>query len=147
MDSVEIYRNSSIITMREVPSKIYSWVIILVISFIIFLTIALGFKYEKYLTYDAYVKNRYIEFYVDNSFFTRKTLDKVIIEEKEYRYKVISFEEYSYDMGEADYWKVVIEAELPNEWLIENNRITLNFLEKETTFAKSMINKIKKGLG
>ena len=125
---MEIYRNSSIITMREVPSKICSWVIILITSFIIFLSIALGFKYKKYLIYEAYVKNNYIEFYVDKSFFTRKSLDEVIIEEKKYRYKVIAFEEYSYDMGDADCWKVVIEAALPNELIIENNRFTLNFL-------------------
>ena len=146
MDNIEMYQNSSIIMMSKVPKKIYSWVIILIMSLITLLSLSFLFRYKKYLTYEAYINNGYIEFYVDNKFFSKSSNSDVIIKENKYKYTVIAVEEYSYDMGKADYWKVVIDANVPSEWIIENNRLTLNFLEKETTFAENIINGIKKGI-
>ena len=145
MDNIDIYRNSSIITLREVPSVIYSWIIILIISFTLFLSCSLLFKYKKYLSYESYVKNGYIEFYVGQEFFTKYASNEVIINDNKYQYTIIALEPYSYDMSEPDYWKVTMELSIPKEWIIENNRIILKFLDEETTFMKSIIKKIKKG--
>ena len=145
MDNIDIYRNSSIITLREVPFIIYSWIIILMISFILFLSWSLLFKYKKYLSYESYVKNGYVVFYVGQEFFTIFASKEVIIINNKYKYTIIALEPYSYNMSEPDYWKVTMELSIPKEWVIENIRIILKFLDEETTFMKSIIKKIKKG--
>lgn len=145
MDSIEVYRNSSIELMNKVPKKIYSWVVILIVSSILVFCLSTLFRYKKYLTYEACIKNGHIEFYVDNRFFSKLSTKDVVVRDNQYQYTVVAIEEYSYNMGKVDYWKVVMDANVPNEWIIENNRLELNFLEKETTFAESIINRIKKG--
>lgn len=146
MDNIDIYRNSSLFLLRKTPSKIISWILILIVSAVIFLIISLKFKYKNYITYEGIIKNGYLEFYVDNDFFNRHYFNKVVINRKEYSYQIMAFEEYSYNLGIADYWKVTIKVDVPNEWIIENNRINLLFLRKEETVAQNLIDKIKKGL-
>ena len=146
MNDIDLYRNSSIIMLEEVPSKIVSWIIILIFSALLFLSISIFFRYKRYLKYEAIIKNDNIEFYVDKQFFSRNDNKEVLIDNKKYHYEVIAFEEYSYSMGDVDYWKVTINVELPKELMIENNRILLEFLKEDTTLAKSIINKFKKGL-
>lgn len=145
MDNIDIYRNSSIIMLREVPRTIWSWIVILIISFIFFLSWSILFKYKKYLSYESYVKNGNIEFYVGKEFFSKTVTNEVIINGDIYKYTIIALEPYSYDMSEPNYWKVTMELPIPKEWVIENNRIILKFLDEETTFMKSIIKKIKKG--
>ena len=146
MNNIDIYRNSSIIILRKVPKKIVSWILILIVSSIVFLIISVTFKYKKYITYEGVISNNYIEFYVDDDFLDKETSDDVIINRNKYHYQIIAFEEYSYNLGINEYWKIVISADIPKEWIIENNKMKLVFLKEEKTLMQSIIDKIKKGL-
>ena len=145
MNNIDIYRNSNIITLRKTPSIICSWITILIISSVIFVIFSLTFEYKKYLVYDGYVKNNYVEFYADSRYFDKKT-DYVIIGEEKYQYDVVALEEYVYNLGEVEYWKVVLDIKLPHNLIVENNRFKLNFALEETTLFKSLVKKIKKGI-
>ena len=51
MDSIDIYNYSNIKGMSRTPFKIYSWVSILIVSFLVFISYSTLFKYKTYLTY------------------------------------------------------------------------------------------------
>lgn len=142
-----MYQNSNIVTMRKVPVKICSWITILILSTALFVIFSLTFKYKKYLKYDAVVNNNYVELYIDENFFIKSSSDKVLINNKEYHYDVVALEEYSYNMGEVEYWKIMLDIDLPKNLKVENNRLRLEFLDKETTFYNNVLEKIKKGMG
>lgn len=146
MDDIDIYLNSSTMLLKKTPSRIVSWVTMLFL-FLIFLVCFMGFyKYKKYLKYDAYIKNGYIEFYVDKDFFNKINNNKVLIKEKNYDYDVVSILEFSYENGVNDLWKITIKVDLEKNMLIENNYFQIQFLESEGTIIKRIVKKIKKGL-
>lgn len=146
MDDIDIYLNSSTMLLKKTPSKIVSWVTMLFL-FLIFLVCFMSFyKYKKYLKYDAYIKNGYIEFYVDKVFFNKINNNKVLIKEKNYDYDVVSIFEFSYENGANDLWKIIIKVDLEENMMIENNYFQIKFLESEGTTIKRIVKKIKKGL-
>ena len=146
MDDINIYLNSSTMLLKKTPSKIVSWVTMLFL-FLIFLVCFMSFyKYKKYLKYDAYIKNGYIEFYVDKAFFNKINNNKVLIKEKNYDYDVVSIFEFSYENGANDLWKIIIKVDLEENMMIENNYFQIKFLESEGTTIKRIVKKIKKGL-
>lgn len=146
MDSIDIYNYSNIKGMSRTPFKIYSWVSILIVSFLVFISYSTLFKYKTYLTYIGIVKNNYVEFYANKDFFTKKSENKVMINNEVLKYDIVAIEEYSYDSGNTEYWRIVLNVELEPKMKIENNRLTLRFLYKETTLYKDIMKKIKKGL-
>ena len=104
------------------------------------------FKYKRYLKYESYIHEGYVEFYVDKSFFDKRKSDTVLINDKKYSYDVISISEFSYDYGQNNLWKIVIKVDLEQNMLIENNYFQLKFLESNETTTQRLIKKIKKGL-
>ena len=146
MENIDIYNNSSIIFLKKTPQKIISWIIILVASLFLMLVFMCCFKYKKYLKYESYIHEGYVEFYVDKSFFDKRKSDTVLINDKKYDYDVISISEFSYDYGQNNLWKIVIKVDLEQNMLIENNYFQLKFLESNETTIQRLIKKIKKGL-
>ena len=146
MDDIDIYLNSSTMLLKKTPSRIVSWVTMLFLFLIFLVCFMVFYKYKKYLKYDAYIKNGYIEFYVDKEFFNKINNNKVLIKEKNYDYDVVSILEFSYENGVNDLWKITIKVDLEKNMLIENNYFQIQFLESEGTIIKRIVKKIKKGL-
>lgn len=145
MDNLDAFTNSSIIIMKKTPNKIVSWITILFISLLFILVFMCFGKYNQYLKYDCYVKDGYLEFFVDEKFFNKMNNNEVLINDKYYNYDIVSIMEFSYDYGINELWKVNIKVKLDNNMLIENNHFQLKFLENEGTIIKLIIKKMKEG--
>lgn len=145
MDNIEIFRNSAIILLRKLPSKIYSWTTILIFSFISFTLVSVFYKYNKIISYNAVLVNSYIEFYVSEEFFENSNMS-LLINQKYYSYEIKSITPFSYYNSETEYWKITIDAKIPKKWNIENNRLLLFFEKEKTTYLSEIINFIKKGM-
>lgn len=145
MDNIEIYRNSAIILLKKIPSKIYSWTTILIFSFISFTLISVFYRYNKIILYNAVLVNSYIEFYVSEEFFENSNMS-LLINKKYYSYEIKSITPFSYYNSETEYWKITIDAKIPKKWNIENNRLLLSFEKEKTTYLSEIINFIKKGM-
>lgn len=143
MDKIDTYKTSFIATYTQVPKPIYSWIIILVMSTILFIVVAASLKYKKYLVYNSVIKNGYLELYVGDEFFNKDNSDTLVINNKKYKYKVVALTEYMYNMTEIEYWKVILEVKMPSNWIVENNQIQVKFLKDEKTFFEDVIYKIK----
>lgn len=145
MENIEIYRNSSIILLKKLPSKIYYWTIILIISFLIFIIISVFYRYDKIISYEAVTANSYIEFYVLEDFFDKNNME-LLINDKKYNYQIKNIDPFTYYDSKVQYWKITIDAEIPTNWKIENNKLSLNFKKEKTTYLKEIIKFIKKGM-
>lgn len=146
MNNIDIYMNSSLIFMKKMPSKILSWITILSLTFILIIIFMCTIKYKTYLEYESYIRDGNIELLVDNRFFEKIQSNKFLIKDKNYDYDIVSITEFNYEYGESSLWKIIIDADLPDNMLIENNYFQIRFLEKEGTTIERIINKIKRGL-
>jgi len=145
VDDIDIYRQSSLILLKRVPSKIHSWVTITMISLILFGLIATFVKYDKYLVYDAVINDSLIEINVDKLFFESSN-QKMKINGEFYKYKINKIEPYIYQNNKGQYWKLTISSPIPKDWIIDNNYIQIHFYKGKTTFLKETIKFIKKGM-
>ena len=123
-DNIDIYNNRAIILENKTPSLIKSWIIILTLLSILFITI-LFIPYNRYITYNGYVMlkddNSYISLNINKNDFPIKNKNKLYIENDEYNYKIIS---------------------------IEKNNLVLSInLKDRTTLFKKIKTRIKKGFG
>jgi hypothetical protein len=145
MNDIKIYRNSAIILLKKIPSKIYYYNIIMIISLVFFISISIFYKYNKYIDYYGIVINSNIDIYVTESFFEKKDMS-LLINNKIYKYAIKNIVPFSYYDSEIEYWKITIEIDLPKEWIIENNKLNLKFIKGKTNYADEIIKLIKKGI-
>ena len=139
-DNIDIYNNSSIILNKKTPSLIKSWIIILTLLSILFITI-LFIPYNRYITYNGYVilknNNSYISLNINKNDFPIKNKNKLYIENDEYKYKIISIEKNN----------LILSIYLKDNIKINNNLVTLHILKDTTTLFKKIKTRIKKGFG
>lgn len=139
-DNIDIYNNSSIILNKKTPSLIKSWIIILTLLSILFITI-LFIPYNRYITYNGYVilknNNSYISLNINKNDFPIKNKNKLYIENDEYKYKIISIEKNN----------LILSINLKDNIKINNNLVTLHILKDRTTLFEKIKTRIKKGFG
>ena len=139
-DNIDIYNNRAIILENKTPSLIKSWIIILTLLSILFITI-LFIPYNRYITYNGYVMlkddNSYISLNINKNDFPIKNKNKLYIENDEYNYKIISIEKNN----------LVLSINLKDNIKINNNLVVLNILKDRTTLFKKIKTRIKKGFG
>jgi|GEM_PF-3343132 len=145
MDSTDIYFHPGIVLDRKTPSNIYSWITILIVSSISILLITLIISHDKHISYDAIINEGLIELYVDNEFFNTDT-NTIKILDKNFEYKTVTIEPFIHRENKPQVWKVIISADIPDDWIIDNNHIRAYFNQGRTTLFKEIIKTIKKGL-
>ncbi len=145
MELSDIYLHPYTILNKKVPSYFFIWFLIHIILFFLISTLSATYLIERRIEYVGYYQNDVIKMLVDENYFLLSK-DKVKIQKEEYSYQVKKIEPIAYTEGKASLWEVSILLELPENWRIENNQITLSFLKDKKTLLERVMNKIKKGM-
>lgn len=147
----KIHNNHSYILNKKTSKAIIVWLIFLIISFILFLIIALKYEYNIYNSYFGYIKK------IDNSFYTIIYVpnDKVnelstsilLVDDLEYDFEIVSIsDEYFVNNDELCY-EVILNFNLKEKYLIENNIINLVLKNNKTTIYQELKKGLKKWQG
>lgn len=126
------------------------WIMLLIIFFLIFLNIAINYRYKSYEESIGYVKK------IDDSF----NLVVYVLEEKvsefynygllvnssEYDFSINSISDGYYIIEDKKYYEVVLNVELDERLLVENNIVNVIFEKNFTTLYKEFKKGLKKWL-
>ncbi len=143
MEDINVFVYSKLKLLNEKPSRIISWITILSILSIILLIVSIIFKYHIYSNYIGYVdieKNHNIKIIIDDKIFPIKKNYKLYLDNKKYKYKIVSINK------QKGYYELYIYCDLDKEMLINNNIITVRFEKESTTLLKELIKKLRKGM-
>lgn len=138
MDNLDIYKDSSIILDRAIPSKIISWVTILIALILLFIVFSfLPFNIYKSMIGEVNIvdNDSYIILSQEYSDFPVNINNKLYIKDKKYNYEVVKIEED----------KTIIKVDIEDDLKTQNNIVIINILKNRTTLFKIIKNKIKKG--
>lgn len=138
MDNLDIYKDSSIILDRAIPSKIISWITILIALILLFIVFSfLPFNIYKSMIGEVNIvdNDSYIILSQEYSDFPVNINNKLYIKDKKYNYEVVKIEED----------KTIIKVDIEDDLKIQNNIVIINILKNRTTLFKIIKNKIKKG--
>ncbi|MDD4547897.1 MAG: hypothetical protein PHI05_04070 [Bacilli bacterium] len=133
------------------PKQIVSWITILIISTIAFLTVGLYYEYPKYLKLRGEVVEDQNEFLVKTVVMETDLLklkkSKLIIENKYIRHQINYIKTTYYLDNEAQkYYEVLLNVNLDNNLKKNQLPILMKFELPKTTLIKEFINSIKKGM-
>ncbi|NLL45049.1 MAG: hypothetical protein GX247_05235 [Mollicutes bacterium] len=151
MNNLDVFNNSSIILERKIPPKIISWITIMILSLIIFLSISLFYKYHKYLYYLGTVivedKNYYIKLYIDKDKIPNFSNNELFIDNIKTKYQIKKISEHYYlTENKKKFYEVYITCLLDKKIIMDNNLIELVFKMPKTTIMQEIMKKIKKEL-
>ena len=137
-DNIDIYNNSALILNNKTPAFVNSWIIILIILSLLFITISF-IPFNIYSTHNGYIitdnNESYISLTLEKSDFPINKNNKLYIKNKNYKYKILSIKDNN----------VLISIKLKDDININNNFIVVNVLKNRTTLFKIIKSKIKKG--
>lgn len=143
MENINTFKYSKMRMMNEQPSKIISWLTILIILLFIFILISFFYHFDVYSTVIGYVdiNDEYnLRIIIDKKMFPIKKDYELYINNKKYSYKIVDIKE------EQQYYQILINCDLESELLINNNIITINLKKGKTTLINELKNQIKKGM-
>ena len=143
MNKIDAFKNSKMKIMYSSPSRIISWITIVLIIIISFLIISIFYKYNTYIKLISYVNinEKYnIRGIIEKKDMPIKKNYKLYIEGKRYEYEIVDIKEYD------NYYELFIKCKVDKNLLINNNLLTLNFVKNKTTLMNEIIKKIKKGM-
>ena len=130
----DIYSNSSYILYKKLPKNIFSYTIILLLLFVLFLIIG-NIKYNKYKHYKAIYHDGYIYYETDIIY----DLKDLYINGKKYYYDVLSI-----DNNDGVYL-VKIKCDLDSKWIKNDNYLDINFVYQKTSILNEVFKTIWKG--
>lgn len=143
MENINVFVYSKLKLINDRPTKVVSWITILIITFILFLIISIFLKFHIFSRHIGYIElnNNYnLKIIVDDKSFPIKSNYKLYIDNKKYEYKILSVEK------QIGYYEILVSCNLDDDLLINNNIVTITFQKEETTLIKEIIKKLKKGL-
>lgn len=142
----KIYNNFSYIINKKTSLSITLWIILLIISFIIFIIISLKYEYYLYQSYFGYVKK------IDDSFYTIIYVEKdnvdelfnsnLLVDNNDYSFEIVSISEEYFVINNKMCYQVILDFDLKEEYKIENNIIDIILKNNKTTIYKEL----KKGI-
>ena len=142
----KIYNNFSYIINKKTSLSIFLWIILLIISFIIFIIISLKYEYYLYQSYFGYVKK------IDDSFYTIIYVEKdnvdelfnsnLLVDNNDYSFEIVSISEEYFVINNKMCYQVILDFDLKEEYKIENNIIDIILKNNKTTIYKEL----KKGI-
>ena len=142
----KIHNNYSYIINKKTSKAIILWLLFLIISFIIFIIIALNYEYHIYNSYFGYIKK------IDDSFYTIIYVKKdkiselsesiLFVDDLEYDFEIFSISDEYFVNDNELYYEVILNLDLKEKYLIENNIINVILKNNKTTIYQEL----KKGL-
>lgn len=140
--NIRTVNNFPYIMNKKTSPSIIVWIMLLIIFFLIFLIISFNYRYSIYETYLGYVKNDNLVLYVKNDKLDSLCSLNLLIGNEKFDFKIIDISDEYYLVNNDNYYQVIIEVKLKEEWLIENNILNIVFEKPKTTIYEQ----IKKGL-
>lgn len=138
----KIYNNFSYIINKKTSLSIFIWIILLIMSFIIFIIISFKYEYYLYQSYFGYIKK------IDNSFYTVIYVEKdkvnelsksnLLVDNKDYSFKIVSISEEYFVIDNKMCYQVILDFDLKEEYKIENNIIDIVLRNKKTTIYQEL---------
>ncbi len=145
MDNIDIYNNSSVILSRKVPKKIISWVTILC-SFLIFIIIFGTFiKFSKYENTIGIVNGNTLTVLLEPNKLNN-IKNKLFIKNKQYEFKVKSISKDYVISNNKNYYELILDLDLDEEYKINNNILEISIELEKTTLLKEALKFFKKGM-
>lgn len=141
MDKIDIFKNSKMKIMYSSPSRIISWITIVLVIIVSFFIISISYRYNTYIEVISYVNinEKYnIRGIIEKKDMPIKKNYKLYIEGKRYEYEIVDIKEYD------NYYELFIKCKVDKNLLINNNLVTLNFIKNKTTLMNEIIKKLRK---
>lgn len=141
MDKIDVFKNSKMKIMYSSPSRIISWITIVLIIIVSFFIISISYRYNTYIEVISYVNinEKYnIRGIIEKKDMPIKKNYKLYIEGKRYEYEIVDIKEYD------NYYELFIKCKVDKNLLINNNLVTLNFIKNKTTLMNEIIKKLRK---
>lgn len=137
-DNIDIYNDSAIILNNTSLSIVKSWIIILIILSLLFISISF-IPFNIYKTYSSYViienNESYLGLTVNKNDFPINKKDILYIKNDKYKYNIMTIEDNN----------IILRVNLKEDIKINNNVVIVNILKDRTSIFKILKNKIKKG--
>ena len=137
-DNIDIYNDSAIILNNKTPSIIKSWIIILIILSLLFISISF-IPFNIYKNFTGYViidnDKSYININMNETDFPISKKDIMYIKNDKYKYKIMIIEDNN----------IILKVNLKEDIKINNNVVIVNILKERTSIFKILKDKIKKG--
>jgi len=140
MYDIDIYNDSAIILERKMPSKIFSWITILIIAITIFILLSIFLKFNKYETYLGIIDNNRVIIYYDSKDIPFKN-HLLFIDGKNYTYQVESVNSEAVYMESKKYYEVVIKLEQTLDF--SSNLLNVTFKGEKTTLFNELKRKVR----
>ena len=152
MDNIDIFNNTEIIMTRKMPSKIVSWITVLIIGLVIFLFISIFYKYNDYIYLDAKVlednEKFYLQTYLNDDYIKKISKATLIVDGIEQVFIISKITpSYYNDSNSNNIYEVLLEAPVNQKLNINNNIVELRFKLSQTTLINKFMTNIKKELG
>lgn len=143
MEEIKAFEYSKMKVIKDNPSKIISWITILILLLVIFLIISIFFHFSIFKEYIGFIDisdNYDIRVMVDRSFFPVNSEYELYIDNRKYEYQITKINHLD------QYSEVFIKCKLDKKVLTDNNIINVRFKKYTTTLIKEFIKRIKKGM-
>lgn len=141
MMDINKYNDKGVYILRREPFKIYSFSVIMIIMLILFIIIGFCYKYTKYKYYIASVVVNDGELYlyttVTSEYFNKINKSKLTIDNEEYNFELIEFEQNFYDNN----YNIVLKVYDID--LQDKKYITFSLKQEETTLFKEIYKRVK----
>ena len=133
---IDIFNNAQIIFDRKLESKIYIWVIVLIVISGLFIFISLFYRYETY--------DNYLTFTVGEDFISKKNRNYLIINDEDIKCHLLKMSDNYYLIDGSKYWDVFFECELGQELNFNSNVLEVKIDNGSTTLYQYFIAKLRK---
>lgn len=139
------YIDSEIILQRKIGPLVYVYIMIIIVISLSLIMLFILFSYKTYITLKGIVENEnnhyYIKVYVRVDYVKYITSGKTVrIDNKNYKYKIISIDSEYFTDNKNTYQIVKIEVSLKEEYKYNNLTLELDFIKEN----KRIINYILK---
>ena len=149
-DSLDMFNNSSIVYMKKTNNKIISFITILIVFSILFLLLAIFYKFEVFNIYYGKVykeeDNTYVVFNVDSDFINVSKRNYLEINKKSIKCHLDSFSDNYILYNNKKYWEVTYSCELPEELSLDNNTLEIRIDRRSTTLFNELRRKVERGI-
>ena len=149
-DSLDMFNNSSIVYMKKTNNKIISFITILIVFSILFLLLAIFYKFEVFNIYYGKVykeeDNTYVVFNVDSDFINVSKRNYLEINKKSIKCHLDSFSDNYILYNNKKYWEVTYTCELPEELSLDNNMLEIRIDRRSTTLFNELRRKVERGI-
>lgn len=146
MQNIDIYNNSEIVLQRK-ESKVYKiFILIVLLSLVMFLLLMTLYKYDKISELKGIVKDNKIKLTVSENTLKSLNIEEILVNERKYKVSIDSISEAIYDSNYNIYYEVTLKMVLNNYLLVENNILDINILYGKTTLYDQIKERIKEGI-